>query len=57
MIYLFFIWIGFGLLNYWIKYSNYKEDWKKPEKPYILCSRFRWIFIIRSDGLPFDSYQ
>ena len=24
-------WFATGLINYGIKYSNFKEDWKKPE--------------------------
>ena len=31
IVYFSIFWIGFGLLNYWIKYSNYKKDWEKPE--------------------------
>ncbi len=23
------IWALFGLFNYWIKFTNYKEDWEK----------------------------
>ena len=25
------VWVASGLINYGIKYSNFKEDWKKPE--------------------------
>lgn len=45
------IWILFGLINYWIKFTNYKEDWKKDGNQIFFVAIFLFAVIFGPVGL------
>ena len=45
------IWILFGFINYWIKFTNYKEDWKKDDNQIFFIAIFLFAVILGPVGL------